>query len=148
MERNIDRGLDKRVETQKTKDNSSKSPKTDKIKEETSKKLHGNLKKQKKLFNLNLIIIGTGKAKLQCSFCYRTNTKWVEKYESAGFLGLGSRSIGRVEEIDNNAPAFYRCVKCGEIVCKPCLKKMKSKKGFIFKDLVCPKCGSKVINIS
>jgi hypothetical protein len=45
MERNIDRGLDKRVETQKTKDNSSKSPKTDKIKEETSKKLHGNFKK-------------------------------------------------------------------------------------------------------
>lgn len=91
--------------------------------------------------------MGTGKAKLKCSFCFITNTKWVEKYESSGFLGLGSRSIGKVEEIDGNAPYFYRCVKCGEIICKPCLEKMKSKKGFIFKDLVCPKCESKVINI-
>ncbi len=46
MGRNIDRGLDKRVETQRTKDNSSKTPKTDKIKEETSKKLHDNFKRK------------------------------------------------------------------------------------------------------
>lgn len=45
MERNIDRGLDKRVETQKSKDQDSKHPKTDKIKEETSRKLKENLKK-------------------------------------------------------------------------------------------------------
>jgi hypothetical protein len=46
MGRNIDRGLDKRVETQRGKDSGSKSPKTDKVKRETSKKLHDNLKKK------------------------------------------------------------------------------------------------------
>ena len=46
MEKNIDRGLDKRVETQRSKDSGSKSPKTDKVKSDTSKQLHENLKKK------------------------------------------------------------------------------------------------------
>jgi len=46
MGRNIDRGLDKRVETQRSKDSGSKSPKTDKVKSDTAKKLHENLKKK------------------------------------------------------------------------------------------------------
>jgi len=46
MGRNIDRGLDKRVETQKSKDSGGKSPKTDKVKSETAKRLNENLKKK------------------------------------------------------------------------------------------------------
>ena len=46
MEKNIDRGLDKRVETQKSNDSNSKSPKTDQIKRDTSKQLNENLKKK------------------------------------------------------------------------------------------------------
>ena len=45
MGRNIDRGLDKRVETQKSKDSGSKTPKLDKIKKDTSKQLYDNKKK-------------------------------------------------------------------------------------------------------
>lgn len=91
--------------------------------------------------------MGVGKAKLECSFCYTTNTEWGKKYESAGFLGLGSRSIGKVEEIDSHARDFYRCVNCGEIICKPCLNKMKSKKGLMFTHYICPKCESKMVTI-
>lgn len=46
MEKNIDRGLDKRVENQRSKDSRSKTPKTDQIKRETSKQLNENLKKK------------------------------------------------------------------------------------------------------
>ena len=44
MGKNIDRGLDKRVETQRGKEPKSKSPKTDKVKSDTKKKLYVNLK--------------------------------------------------------------------------------------------------------
>jgi|GEM_PF-2223946 hypothetical protein len=43
MGRNLDRGFDKRVESQRSKD-SSKSSKIDRVKENTKKKLHDNLK--------------------------------------------------------------------------------------------------------
>jgi hypothetical protein len=45
MERNIEKSPDKHVETQKSKDSGSKSPKTDQIKKDTSKRLNENLKK-------------------------------------------------------------------------------------------------------
>ncbi len=92
--------------------------------------------------------MGVGKAKLECSFCYCTNTKWVEKTESYGFLNMNTRSLGKVEEIDSSAGDFYRCINCGEIICKPCLSKMKSKKGVMFKHYVCPKCDAKMVIIS
>jgi hypothetical protein len=41
----LDRGLDKRVETQRGNDSGSKTPKIDKIKQDTRKKLSDNLKK-------------------------------------------------------------------------------------------------------
>ena len=46
MGKNIDRGLDKRVETQRGKDSGSKTPKTDKVKSDTSKRLFENNKKK------------------------------------------------------------------------------------------------------
>jgi hypothetical protein len=46
MGKNIDRGLDKRVETQRSKDSSRKSPKTGKIKSDTAKHLNENFKKK------------------------------------------------------------------------------------------------------
>lgn len=47
MDRNLDRGLDKRVETQKPKDSSVENPKVLKVKEDTAKKLSENFKKNK-----------------------------------------------------------------------------------------------------
>ena len=45
MAKNLDRGLDKRVEIQGPKDASgSKSPKTDQVKKDTAKKLSDNIK--------------------------------------------------------------------------------------------------------
>lgn len=46
MEKNIDRGIDNRVETKKSDGSNSKSPKTDKVKSDTSKKLYDNLRKK------------------------------------------------------------------------------------------------------
>lgn len=46
MGRNLDRGLDKGVEKQRNDQSGSKSPKTDKVKKETAKKLKDNLKKK------------------------------------------------------------------------------------------------------
>ena len=75
-----------------------------------------NYRIQNSIINLcltfNYDIMSVGKPKLQCSFCFITNTKWVEKFESTGFLGMGSRSTGKVEEIDPKAPSFYRCILC------------------------------------
>jgi hypothetical protein len=47
MGRNIDRGLDKRVETQRPNDSGSKTPKMDQIRKDTSKKLSDNLNKKR-----------------------------------------------------------------------------------------------------
>jgi len=47
MGQNLDRGLDKRVETQRPKDPGSKTPKTDQVRKETSKQLSDNLGKKK-----------------------------------------------------------------------------------------------------
>jgi hypothetical protein len=46
MGRNLDRGFEKRTETQRGKDSGSKTPKMDRVKEDTKKKLHDNLKKR------------------------------------------------------------------------------------------------------
>jgi len=46
MERNLDRGFEKRVETPRGKDSGSKTPKMDKIKEDTRKKMYDNFKKR------------------------------------------------------------------------------------------------------
>ncbi len=46
MGRNLDRGLDKRVETQRPKDSESKTPKMDKVKQDTSKKISDNFNKR------------------------------------------------------------------------------------------------------
>lgn len=89
------------------------------------------------------------KSKVTCTFCGKSNTKWVPKYVSSGFLGLGSTQIGEREEIDESAGNFYRCVGCGRIFCAThytslCYKKetgwFKTKEWF-----ECPKCGSKQI---
>jgi hypothetical protein len=45
MGRNLDRGLDKRVEIKRSSDSGSKTPKTDRIKSDTAKKLGDNLRK-------------------------------------------------------------------------------------------------------
>lgn len=44
MGRNLDRGLDKKVEKKQHDAGKSKSPKTDKVKKDTSKKLKDNIK--------------------------------------------------------------------------------------------------------
>jgi hypothetical protein len=46
MGSNLDRGLDKRTETPRGKDSGSKTPKMDKIKSDTQKKLNDNFKKR------------------------------------------------------------------------------------------------------
>jgi hypothetical protein len=46
MGRNLDSGLDKRTETQRGKDSGSKTPKMDKVKSDTRKKLNDNFKKR------------------------------------------------------------------------------------------------------
>jgi hypothetical protein len=46
MGKNIDKGLDNRIETQRSNSSNSKSSKTDKIKIDTSKKLYDNLRKK------------------------------------------------------------------------------------------------------
>jgi hypothetical protein len=84
--------------------------------------------------------------KLVCSFCRNTNTKWVEKTESTGLFS--SRSLGKVEEVDRDARRFERCINCGEVICERCIDKMDSKKGFVFKKDICPKCSSKMIRIN
>lgn len=82
--------------------------------------------------------------KHECKFCGRTNTKIVTRYESTGLFS--SRPIGKEEVIDENAPAFYRCTRCGEVYCQTCLSNMRSIKGILFSHYVCPngKCGAKV----
>lgn len=44
MGRNLDRGLDKRVNTKRTKDSGNKSPKTNQVKKDTARKLGKALK--------------------------------------------------------------------------------------------------------
>jgi hypothetical protein len=46
MEKSLDRGLDKRTETPRGKDSGSKTPKIDKIKQDTQKKISNNFKKR------------------------------------------------------------------------------------------------------
>ena len=46
MGQNLDRGFEKRPETPRSKDSGSKTPKMDKIKEDTRKKLNDNFKKR------------------------------------------------------------------------------------------------------
>jgi hypothetical protein len=47
MGRNSDRGSDKRTETQRGKDSGSKTPKMDKIKSDTKKKLNDNFNRKR-----------------------------------------------------------------------------------------------------
>jgi hypothetical protein len=47
MGRKLDSGLDKRTETQRGKDSGSKTPKMDKIKSDTKKKLSDNFNKKR-----------------------------------------------------------------------------------------------------
>lgn len=47
MERNIEKSPDKHVETQKSKDSGSKSPKTEQVKKDTAKRLNENFNKKK-----------------------------------------------------------------------------------------------------
>jgi hypothetical protein len=46
MGRNLDRGFEKRTETQQRNDSGSKTPKMDKIKDDTKKKLVDNFRKK------------------------------------------------------------------------------------------------------
>jgi len=79
--------------------------------------------------NTNIFI----EAKKNCSFCGATNTKWKDTKH------------GKEEVIDKNAPSFRRCINCGKIVCRPCLRNMGNEKVGIFSTtFVCPKCQSKM----
>lgn len=86
------------------------------------------------------------KPKLKCVFCGKTNTRFVPRYASSGFLGLGSTKIGEVEEIDPHSDPFYRCVGCGRIFCETHYRSLcyhKETGWFRTKDwFECPKCGS------
>ena len=86
------------------------------------------------------------KTKQWCSFCGKTNTKYITKYQSTGLFS--SREVGKEEVVDDNA-VFYRCTQCGEVYCQSCLSRMKSVKGILFTHFVCPnpKCGAKVCQI-
>jgi hypothetical protein len=46
MGRNLDRGFEKRTETPRGNDSGSKTPKMDRVKENTKKKLYDNFKKR------------------------------------------------------------------------------------------------------
>lgn len=89
------------------------------------------------------------KAKVSCSFCGKTNTKWSPKYVSSGFLGLGSTKVADVEEIDEYSKPFYRCAGCGRIFCQDHYESLCSKKNtgwFNTKTWYeCPQCGSTTI---
>jgi len=91
-------------------------------------------------------------SKVTCSFCGKTNTKWVPKYVSSGLFGLGSTKIGEKEEIDPQSCSFYRCVGCGRIFCNEHYHSLCDKKEVGWwrtKEWVeCPKCGStKIIKL-
>lgn len=93
------------------------------------------------------------KSKLSCGFCGKTNTKIEDKYVSTGLFGLGSKKVGSVEKIDDNAEDFYRCAGCGVILCNTCMSRLdvfkKEIKVFSTKRWTeCPKCGSKVVKIN
>lgn len=86
------------------------------------------------------------KVKYSCSFCGKTNTKWVPKYVSSGLFGLGSTKVGEKEEVDEAAGTFYRCVGCGRVFCPTHYRSlcMHKETGW-FKTKVwceCPQCGS------
>lgn len=89
------------------------------------------------------------KAKYQCAFCHKTNTKIKDVYVGGTMFSYGTK-VGEEEVIDEDACDFYRCRNsfCGLVYCEDCLRRMDSTRGILFgKHYVCPKCGERVTNI-
>lgn len=88
-------------------------------------------------------------AKYVCSFCKGSNTKMEDVTQHSGGIFGSHRKVGEREVIDKHADSMMRCsnYNCGKILHEKCLKKLGSKKGRVFKSLVCPNCESKMVRL-
>ncbi len=80
---------------------------------------------------------------LTCRFCGTSN------------YGYSTDRYGNAIRVkDSTTRAYYKCTRCGYIICADCMRKLKTerKERHVFKSTdvwdACPSCGGKLINIA